>query len=159
MTRQLTHEGARRLMEREGSRAKMYYDSAGLPTIGVGHLLDKSELTSGKIRINGQNIPYRDGLSNEQIAHLFDRDNDIAERAVSQLVAVSLADHEFDALVSFVFNIGVGAFRRSTLLKKLNAGDKASVPEQLARWIYAGGKPVLRARREQEIRQWNTPYV
>lgn len=158
-TRQMTQTGIKSLLAREGSRSKMYYDTAGLPTIGVGHLLTRSEMTSGKIWIDGEAIRWRDGLSNDQITRLFDRDNDLAEAAVSDLVKVELADHQFDTLVSFVFNVGINAFRKSTLLRKLNAGDYAAVPEQLLRWIYAAGKPVLRLRREEEARQWETPYA
>ena len=116
-------------------------------------------MTSGKLWIDGEAIRWRDGLSNDHITRLFDRDNDLAEAAVSDLVKVELADHQFDTLVSFVFNVGINAFRKSTLLRKLNAGDYAAVPEQLHRWIYAAGKPVLRLRREEEARQWETPYA
>ena len=132
-TRQMTQTGIKSLLAREGSRSKMYYDTAGLPTIGVGHLLTRSEMTSGKIWIDGEAIRWRDGLSNDQITRLFDRDNDLAEAAVSDLVKVELADHQFDTLVSFVFNVGINAFRKSTLLRRLNAGDYAAVPEHAAR--------------------------
>ena len=158
-TRQMTKTGTEKLLAREGSRSKLYYDAAGLPTIGVGHLLTRSEMTSGKIWIDGATVLWRDGLSNEQIARLFDRDNDLAEAAVSDLVRVDLADHQFDALVSFVFNVGINAFRKSTLLRRLNAGDYKAVAEQLGRWIYAAGTPVLRSRRDDEIAQWETPYA
>lgn len=158
-TRQMTQTGIKSLLAREGSRSKMYYDTAGLPTIGVGHLLTRSEMTSGKIWIDGEAIRWRDGLSNDQITRLFDRDNDLAEAAVSDLVKVELADHQFDTLVSFVFNVGINAFRKSTLLRKLNAGDYNAVKTELGRWIYAAGKPVLRLRREEEARQWETPYA
>ena len=119
-TRQMTQTGIKALLAREGSRSKMYYDTAGLPTIGVGHLLTRSEMTSGKIWIDGEAIRWRDGLSNDQITRLFDRDNDLAEAAVSDLVKVELADHQFDTLVSFVFNVGINAFRKSTLLRMAN---------------------------------------
>jgi len=71
----------------------------------------------------------------------------------------NINQNQFDALVSFVFNIGGHAFRESTLLKKLNAGEYDQVPDQLRRWIYSGGKVVkgLINRREKEIERWNTP--
>ncbi|EEV87738.1 Phage-related lysozyme (muraminidase) [Cardiobacterium hominis] len=158
-TRQMTKRGTELLIAREGSRSKMYLDSAGLPTIGVGHLLTRSELSSGKLYINGIAVRWRDGLSNDQIVHLFDHDNDVAETAVDSLIKVELADHQFDALASFTFNVGVDALRRSSLRRLLNAGDYAVVPDQLRRWIYAAGQPVLRNRREEEVRQWMTPYA
>lgn len=159
MSRQMTAQGMHALIAREGSRSKMYRDSAGLPTIGVGHLLTQSELSSGKINIGGEIVRWHKGLSDKQITTLLDQDNEHAEHAVNEYVTVPLADHQFDALVSFVFNIGVGAFRRSTLLRLLNQGNYASVPAQLRRWIYAGGRPILRNRRESEVQQWSTPYV
>nr|DAX65960.1 MAG TPA: Lysozyme [Caudoviricetes sp.] len=158
-TRQMTKTGTEKLIAREGTRARMYYDAAGLPTIGVGHLLTRAEMTSGKIWIDGAAVLWRDGLSNEQIARLFDLDNDRAEAAVAESVKVDLADHQFDTLVSFVFNVGIAAFKHSTLLRRLNAGDYKAVAEQLGRWIYAAGKPVLRSRRDDEIAQWETPYA
>lgn len=156
--RQMTAHGMKALISREGSRAKMYRDPAGLPTIGVGHLLTRSELQSGKIKIGDDFVDWRNGLIDEQIMQLLDQDNNIAEKAVNDLVQVSLTDNQFDALVSFVFNIGVGAFKRSTLLRKLNAGDYDSVPVQLRRWIYSAGRPILTGRREAEVLQWKTPY-
>ena len=82
-----------------------------------------------------------------------------AENAVSRLVKVPLNDNQFGALVSFVFNIGQGAFESSTLLRKLNAGDYAAVPDQLMRWVNNDGKPMegLKRRRAEEGKLWNTP--
>jgi lysozyme len=67
-------------------------------------------------------------------------------------VHVPLTQNQFDALVSFVFNLGVGNFRTSTLLKKLNAGDNDGAAQEFGRWIHAGGKalPGLVRRREAE---------
>ena len=68
---------------------------------------------------------------------------------------VGLNQHEYEALISFCFNVGINAFKRSTLLRRLNKGDVGSVPAQLARWVYAGGKKSngLINRRDKEI-QW-----
>lgn len=63
-----------------------------------------------------------------------------AERAVNTYVKVSLSQAQYDALVSFVFNVGAGAFKRSTLLGKLNSGQYSAVDDQLARWVYSGGR-------------------
>jgi lysozyme len=62
------------------------------------------------------------------------------ENAVNGSVAVSLEQNQFDALVSFSFNVGVGAFTGSTLLKKLNAGSYDDVPGELMKWTKGGGK-------------------
>jgi uncharacterized membrane protein len=80
-----------------------------------------------------------------------------AEDAVRDLVKVALAQNEFDALVSLVFNIGAGAFGRSTLLRKLNDGDKAGAGAEFARWNQAAGKvlPGLVKRRADEAALFN----
>lgn len=80
-----------------------------------------------------------------------------AENTVSRLVKVPLNDNQFGALVSFVFNIGAGAFEKSTLLRLLNAGDYSSVPAQLARWNKNDGKVMagLTKRRAAEAALWN----
>ena len=74
-------------------------------------------------------------------------------------ITVPVNDNQFSALVSFVFNIGVGAFKRASLLRKLNAGDYAAVPKELMRWVRAGGKVLagLKRRREAEARLWLMP--
>ncbi len=75
-----------------------------------------------------------------------------AERAVEGFVSVPLRLHQFDALVSLVFNIGSTQFKRSTLLKRLNSGDYAGAAQQFNVWCYDNGKrvPGLAARRERE---------
>lgn len=81
------------------------------------------------------------------------------EAAVARLVRVPLTQHQFDALVSFAFNVGSGALERSTLLRKLNAGDYAAVPGELARWTRGGGRvlPGLVKRRRAEAALWSSP--
>lgn len=157
--RSLSDSGLAALIAREGSSAAMYRDSTGLPTIGVGHLLTKDELASGKIQIKGQTVHWRGaGLSKRQIADLLDQDTDAVETAVNTLVTVPLDQNQFDALVSFIFNVGVGAFTHSTLRCKLNTGDYAAVPTELRRWKYSAGKIVfgLIDRRETEAAQWQS---
>ena len=153
----ISENGKKLLAQWEGFDRQVYDDVAGLPTIGVGHLLTRDELSSGKIRIAGQVVRYHDGLTEQQVYDLLDQDLDRFERAVNEAVTVPLEQHQFDALVSFSFNVGVGAFKDSTLLKRLNAGDYAEVPNQLRRWVRSGGKKVqgLVNRREHEIKLWN----
>ncbi len=155
---QMSSHGRNLLEEWEGVRLKVYKDSAGLPTIGVGHLLTKSELTSGKIYIHEEPVKYSLGLTREQADLLLEKDLFPAESTVNAFVKVKLNQNQFDALVSFVFNVGGGAFKNSTLLKVLNAGAYDQVPAQLRRWDKAGGRvvPGLKVRREAEIKLWNT---
>lgn len=141
----------------EGEELQVYKDVAGLDTIGVGHLLTKEELHSGKIYINGQKVKYHNGLTSKQSLDLLDQDVDRFERAVNRLVVVPLVQHQFDCLVSFSFNVGSGALERSTLLKLLNQGKYEEVPKQLLRWNRAGGKVVrgLTYRRQDEADLWS----
>lgn len=141
----------------EGSVSTMYRDSVGLPTIGVGHLLLKSELSSGKLTIAGVPVAWAKGLTSAQIEDLLRQDLHGTEEQVAKVVRVSLQQHQFDALVSFTFNVGGAAFANSQLAKRINAGQFEDVPGQLRRWIYAGGvvQEGLKKRREEEIRLWN----
>lgn len=154
----MSKKGLDKLAEWEGVKTEVYKDSAGLPTIGVGHLLTKDELRSGKINILGRNVKYGDGLTEDQVEALFQQDIVSRETAVDKLVRVPLSQNQFDALVSFVFNVGRQAFQNSTLLKVLNDGRYQDVPDQLERWIYSGGKKVdgLVNRRRNEISLWNS---
>lgn len=150
----MSDKGRTLLTQWEGSRDEIYQDAAGLWTIGVGHLLTRDELTSGKILIFGEPIKYADGLNQLQIDRLLSQDLAGAEGAVNAGVAASLNQNQFDALVSFVFNNGRQAFYSSTLRKVLNDGKYNKVPEQLRRWNRSGGKIVkgLINRRENEIK-------
>lgn len=141
----------------EGVKPFVYLDVAGLPTVGAGHLLARDELTSGKIMIDGHAYKYHDGLSDNIIDRLLMRDLHIAELAVKTNVKVDLTQHQYNALVSFVFNVGINAFKKSTLLKRLNAGAYTAVPEQMRRWIFSAGQQIkgLKNRREKEVELWN----
>ena len=157
---QMSAPGLELLKKWEGFELKVYKDSAGLLTIGVGHLITQSEQSSGDILIAGVAVAYKNGLNNQQALDLLSQDVQPAEKAVNKGVIVALNQDQFDALVSFTFNIGVGAFNGSTLLKLLNQGQYAQVPVQLRRWNKAGGKVVqgLVNRRENEIKLWNGQF-
>lgn len=100
---------------------------------------------------------FRDGITRERALELLRTDAGTAERAVRTQVTVDLTQSQFDALVSFTFNVGVGAFRRSTLLAELNQGNYDEVPTQLRQWTRAGGRVVrgLERRREAEVELWS----
>jgi len=156
MNLKISSEGLRFLTTCEGYEPKVYKDSAGLPTIGVGHLLTKSELSSGKIKIGNEIIKYEGGLTHEQIVNLLSQDLRPTMRAVNDYVKVELSQAQFDALCSFTFNVGINAFIGSTLLKELNKRHYDSVPVQMRRWNRAGGRVIrgLANRREKEIALW-----
>lgn len=121
----------------EGEKLIAYLCPAGVWTIGVGHTGDVKP---------GQKI------SKEQSDKLLQSDLDRFEKAVANLVEVELQQHEFDALVSFAFNVGSGALAKSTLLKMLNAGDRKGAADQFLRWDKANGRVLagLTARRKAE---------
>jgi lysozyme len=134
---------------------KMYHDQVGLPTIGMGHLLTKDELSSGKLISSGAR--WYNGLTDQQVDDLLASDILGVESAINSYVHVPLAQFEFDALASFIFNIGAKAFAKSTLLRLLNQDQFQSVPDQMRQWVHSKGQvlPVLVSRREREIAMWN----
>ena len=154
----MSQNGTKLLAEWEGFETEVYDDAADLPTIGVGHLLTQSERDSGKITIKGQAVDYKQGLSEQQVLDLLAQDLERFEAAVNDAVQVALNQNQFDALVSFAFNVGTQAFKSSTLLKKLNQDLYDEVPAQLRRWNKAGGKVIqgLINRREKEIGLWQS---
>ena len=121
----------------EGLRLGAYQDAAGVWTIGYGH--------TGNVR-PGQRI------AEAQAEQLLRKDVSWAEEAVRKNVDVPLSQGQFDALVSFTFNLGAGALQRSTLLRKLNAGDHAGAQAEFGRFVHAGGHvlPGLVRRRADE---------
>jgi len=123
----MTEDGLKFLSEWEGCRLHPYNDAAGYPTIGVGHLI-----------CDGENFSH--GISHDEAMQLLSNDVADAEEMVREQLSVVLADHQIDALISFTFNAGVGAFKRSTLLKRVNTGAYDDVPHQFSRWNKAGGR-------------------
>ncbi|MEZ5571193.1 MAG: lysozyme [Halioglobus sp.] len=152
--------GAATLVDVEDWCNNPYRDSAGLLTIGVGHLLTRSELTSGKIMIRNRGVKWSSGVSDVNIMRLLVQDIAAQESLINSTVRVQLAQYQFDALLLFAFNVGRTAFTNSTLLRLLNFNQHSSIPEQLRRWIHAGGKVVegLRNRREVEVAMWSGDY-
>ena len=131
---------------------KLYNDQAGHCTIGWGHLVHK-----GRIDGRDSEKPFVDGITPEQGLELLKSDASTAVNAVNSLVTVPLTQNQFDALVSFTFNEGDGAFKGSTLLKELNSGKYEKVPSQLGVWNKIRDKknelvvcPDLVARRQSE---------
>jgi lysozyme len=134
----ISQEGIELIKRFEGFSARIYKDVAGYPTIGYGHLVATDE-------------NFND-ITPEQAETLLREDIKEAETAIITQVTVELAQCQFDALVSFIYNVGTQAFEKSYLLRLLNRGDCAGAADQFTRWIFAGGKPVagLIARRRAE---------
>ena len=153
----ISQYGLEHLQLSEGSKKNVYRDSAGFPTIGVGHLLTRAERNSGKLYLGGMAVRWKNGLSCIQVLQLLNKDLSRFEKTVNQHVLIPLTQHQYDALVSFSFNVGTGAFRKSTLLKRVNAKRFKDVPAQFRRWNRSGGRVSrgLKNRREREITLWN----
>lgn len=139
--RHITQDGLNLIKRFEGFEPKIYLDAAGLPTIGYGHLLRPGEAEM-----------FAGGISEEAGVALLIKDVLVAERAVLRLIHVPLRDGQFDALVSFAFNLGGGALQRSTLRRKVNREDHSEVPPEFLRWVWAGGRRLkgLIRRRQAE---------
>ena len=116
----------------EGVRSRPYRCPARLWTVGVGHLIG-----SGKLLPDSYNRTF----TKEEIDALLIRDLNRFERGISKMLPnVPLRQCEFDCLVSFAFNLGLGTFQRSTLRQALLRGDKKAAMESLVKYCRAGGK-------------------
>ncbi|EBS6311395.1 lysozyme [Salmonella enterica subsp. enterica serovar Millesi] len=110
---------------REGVKLAAYQDGGGVWTIGYGH-------TRG--------VKQGQVINHEQADEFLDSDLRQVESCISERVTVALNQNQFDALVSFVFNVGRQAFSDSTLLKKLNEGNYRAAADQFTRWVYDNDK-------------------
>jgi lysozyme len=126
----------------EGFSKKAYICPAGVLTIGYGHT---EEVYVGQT------------ITKEEAILLLIKDLTDFESVVKHNVKVPLSQNQFDALVSWTFNVGAGALESSTLLKVLNRGKYDEVPEQMKRWVYADGIELrgLINRREKEAKLWS----
>jgi GH24 family phage-related lysozyme (muramidase) len=130
----------------EGFVAQPYLCPAGFLTIGYGHRVHLSERKA-----------MQNGITPAAAEELLLRDVAAAGRAVLRLIEVPLLNSQYDALVSFTFNLGSAALQRSTLRQKINRNEHLDVPAELLKWVWAGGRklPGLVARRAAEgARYW-----
>ena len=139
------------LAQQEGTVLHVYKDIAGIPTIGVGHVLRPGE-------------SYPNGITQQQALDILSKDVATAENAINKDVKVTITQNMFDALVSFTFNLGTGALGQSTLLKLINENDDlTAAANQFLVWdhVVINGKsqesPALKARRERERTLFLTP--
>lgn len=131
------------IKNQEGLRLSAYQCSANVWTIGYGH--------TGGVKPGMK-------IDKPTAEKLFLNDLKRVENILKALVKVPLNQFQFDALASFVFNVGGGNFARSTLLRELNKGNYGAVPTQLRRWVHGSGGVKLKGlvlRREREIVIWN----
>jgi lysozyme len=142
----MSADGLALVKEFEGLRLKAYKCPAAVWTIGYGH-------TSSA----GAPIVTSDlEITRDEAEEVLKRDMGQYEDGVRKLVTVGITQGQFDALVDFAYNAGVGALAKSTLLKKVNAEKFDEVPAEFMKWTKGGGKelPGLVRRRRAEVKLW-----
>lgn len=142
----LSDRGLEKTKEFEGLRLTAYQDSGGVWTIGYGH--------TGTAKPDMM-------ITQEKADELLRLDVHWAVSCVNNAVTVKVNQNQFDALVDFTFNIGCGAFRNSTLLRRLNAKNYAEAAEEFTRWKFVKGVEVagLLRRREADKELFMTPVT
>ena len=142
----MSADGLALVKEFEGLRLKAYKCPALVWTIGYGH-------TSSA----GAPIVTSDlEITRDEAEEVLKRDMGQYEDGVRKLVTIGITQGQFDALVDFAYNAGVGALQKSTLLKRVNAGKFDEVPAEFMKWTKGGGKelPGLVRRRRAEVKLW-----
>jgi len=131
-------KGIELIKKYEGLKLKAYKCPAGVWTIGYGHT---------------KNVKQGDVITEVQAEILLIYDLNDFENCIKKNVRIPLTQNQFDALVSFCFNVGCGNFLKSTLLKKLNEGKIAEAAKEFLKWNKAGGKELagLTKRRQEEM--------
>ena len=141
----VSQKGIDFIKAKEGFRKKPYLDSVNIPTIGYGTIEYP----------DGRKVTLKDEYVTEEqasvwlAAHVAEK----CEPVLNTLVKVPLNQNQYDALASFIYNCGVGAFTKSTMLKLINAGNLAGAAAQFPLWSKAGGQtiPGLLQRRKEEM--------
>jgi len=135
--RQINQAGLNLIKDFEGCILQTYDDGVGVLTIGYGHT---------------QGVTWGQTITQLQAEEILKQDLNYFEKSVTDLVKVPLTDNQFAALVSFTFNVGVGALTESTLLRSLNQSKYQTAADQFLRWVNGGGKEMagLVRRREAE---------
>lgn len=133
----LSAAGLAGLSQFEGTEHRVYLDPVNIPTVCVGHTSTVTRKDVGKV------------FNEDQCLYLLQQDTQYAQRGVAKHVKVPVTQEQYDALVDFTFNVGVGNLASSTMLRKLNAGDCMGAAAELPRWNRAKGRvlPGLTKRR------------
>lgn len=164
MSHQVSQQAIDFIKSFEAFRTNLYNDPAGHCSIGYGHLVHR-----GNCDGRASESEFTDGVTEARANEMLRTHVTGVEAVVNEAVEVQLNQHQFDALVSFAYNVGTGrrgtatsqegtGFLGSTLLRRLNAGEYDAVPSELARWNRAGGRvlPGLTRRRAAEGRMFSS---
>ena len=117
------------IKEFEGFRATAYICPANVVTVGYG-----------TTRIQGKAIQLGTTITTDEADMFLEEDLKTFENTINQNVTVEISQNQFDAIVSFVYNVGAGNFNKSTLLKKVNASEFKKAADEFLKWNKAGGK-------------------
>lgn len=137
----LSEKGYTFLGKEEGIRLRAYLDPVGVPTIGYGNTFYQD---GTKVKMGDTVTPCKANALFHSIVKEF-------EDGVNKYVTSDINQNQFDALVSIAYNIGLGAFKKSTLLKRVNINPSTPlIREAFIMWKFSGGKPILLNRRIRE---------
>lgn len=132
----ISQQGINHIKNFEGCKLKAYRDIVGIPTIGTGH-------TKG--------VKMGMTITQAQAEQFLKDDITPIEKALNNL-HINFTQGEYDALCSWIFNLGIGSFNQSTMKKYILAGkDDISITDQLVKWHNAGGKPLLGLKRRRVV--------
>lgn len=138
---QISNSGIDFIKREEGEKLTGYPDSRGIPTVGVGH--------TGNV--NGKPVTVGMKISADQSSELLKGDLAWVEDTIRNYVKSPLVQNQYDALCSFIFNIGKNAFKGSTMLKLLNKANYQGAADEFPKWKKSGNDPdVLLPRRQRE---------
>lgn len=147
----ISQKGLDLIKKFEGFSAKPYLCPAGVPTIGYG----ATYYTNGT-KVTMSDEPISEEWAEQLLSHIVHT----YEKGVTSLVIPKITQNQFDALVSFAYNVGVTNFRKSTLLRLINKNpDNPEIANQFMRWVRGGGKVIngLIKRRQIESKLYFTP--
>jgi lysozyme len=120
----ISGKGLQLIKDFEGCKFSAYLDSVSIPTIGYGHI---------------GNVKMGDTITQEQADQMLQEDVALKVKGVNELVKVKVTQAQFDALVSFSYNLGLNNLKKSTLLRRINAGEADQCGDEFLRWNKAGG--------------------
>lgn len=139
----ISQKGIDLIKKFEGFSDKEYICPAGKTTIGYGHVILADE-------------HFQEPMTRREAENLLKKDLEPRQKSLNSFLKVKVNQNQFDALMSLIYNIGVGNFQKSTLLKFVNDRLFDKVPDQFIRWCYISGEKStgLINRREEEIKLW-----
>ena len=144
-----SQKGIELIKQFEGFRLKGYLDSVNIPTIGYGTT----------VYPNGEKVKLSDVISKEKAEEYLINDIRKFEDFVNRWVLSNITQNQFDALVSFTYNLGPSNLQKSTLLKKVNKNpNDPSISKEFSKWVNAGGNKIqgLVNRRDAEAKLYFT---